>query len=86
MKIIEELWILDKQQIRQSWMQDKHKNYKYQTNSRFDQKKKYGYGMNSRLKCEIMVEGNRRSDFKREQNGYWTNKTFDAKNYEKLSV
>ena len=42
--------------------------------------------MNSRLKCEIMVEGNRRSDFKREQNGYWTNKTFDAKNYEKLSV
>ena len=39
MKIIEELWILDKQQIRQSWMQDKHKNYKYQTNSRFDQKK-----------------------------------------------
>ena len=42
--------------------------------------------MNSRLKCEIMVEGNRRSDFKREQNGYWTNKTFDAKNCKKLSV
>ena len=42
--------------------------------------------MNSRLEREIMVEGNRRLDFKREKNGYWTNKTFDAKNYEKLSV
>ena len=42
--------------------------------------------MNSRLEREIMVEGNRRLDFKREKNGYWTNKTFDAKNYEKLTV
>ena len=41
--------------------------------------------MNSRLECEIMVEGNRRLDFKREKNGYWTNKTFDPKNYKKLS-
>ena len=29
MIIIEELWILDKQQIRQSWRQDKHKNLGY---------------------------------------------------------
>ena len=42
--------------------------------------------MNSRLESEIMVEGNRRLDIEREKNGYWTNKTFDAKNYEKLSV
>ena len=41
--------------------------------------------MNSRLECEIMVEGNRRLDFKK-KNVYQTNKTFDAKNYKKLSV
>ena len=41
--------------------------------------------MNSRLEREIMVEGNRRLDFKREKNGYWTNERFDPKNYEKLS-
>ena len=39
MIIIEELWILDKQQIRQSWMEDKHKNHGYRTKSRFDLKK-----------------------------------------------
>ena len=49
-------------------------------------KKKYGYGMNSILEFEIMVEGNRRLDFKREKNRYWTNERFDPKNYEKLSV
>ena len=41
--------------------------------------------MNSRLEREIMVEGNRRLDFKREKNWYWTNERFDPKNYEKLS-
>ena len=40
--------------------------------------------MNSRLEREIMVEGNRRLDFKREKNGYWTNKTFDAKKLQKI--
>ena len=41
--------------------------------------------MNSRLEREIMVEGNRRLDFKREENEYWTDERFDPKNYEKLS-
>ena len=41
--------------------------------------------MNSRLEREIMVEGNRRLDFKREKNGYWKNKRFEHKKYEKYS-